>query len=369
MKPFFFIFSLFVLLLTGSAASGQGNYAISGNVTDDKGAPLKSATVFISGSQKIMMCDAGGHFKFEHLNVGNYQLTVTMIGYVTFSQNVAIQNKSAHVDIQLKIQDNQLAEVRIGGKDNFEKHYQTFKELFLGKTKNGRACTIINPRVLNFSTKKKILFADASDFLIIENPRLGYRIKYLLKQFSYNSNTGITLYTGETNFEPMKGTPQMQATWDKNRLAAYKGSLMHFLRSVYRNRVLREGFIINPILERDDSNPPIITYDARPVAFDTLRRIVDSSFVGLRFKRLLYSYDPSRAKTIQTNITTPVLKERLVDNDITQITLFNEEAIIDQNGAHRDYRDFLVEGSLGANRVGDQLPFEYQPPNLTLVTP
>lgn len=79
------------LLSATIAAPAQSNFAITGKVTDETGVPLKAATVFLSGSQKITICDTNGHFKFNHVAPGNYQLTVSMIGFTPYSENIVVK--------------------------------------------------------------------------------------------------------------------------------------------------------------------------------------------------------------------------------------------------------------------------------------
>lgn len=365
MKNLYLILSTCIFLATGFKAVAQGQNVIAGTVTTQTGEPLKSATVFISGSQRITMCDETGHFRLDNIDDGSYQLTVTMVGYSPSAQNVVIQGKSVTLAIKLKPKQVILNQVNIGGKDNWDAHFKQFREVFLGKTKNADACVILNPKVINFSTNRGLLLADAEDFLIIENPRLGYRIKYLLKDFGYNTKTQLTLYSGETSFEPLKGTSKMQATWEKNRLEAYQGSFMHFLRSVYQNTVLQNGFIINSVYNtylKQDMITPLLLIDDRPVKFDTLVNVIDTSFISLKFKTLMFTYDPRKARSAKTSMAYPIMKEIKIVSKTTTINLYANEAVIDRRGAHRDFRDFLIEGYLAKNRVGDQLPFEYQPP-------
>ena len=365
MKTLYFNLSFCILLLTRFAVSAQNVYTIAGKVTDEKGAPLKSATVFISGSQRITACDSEGNFRFDHIDAGNYQLSVTMVGYFAYSQPISTSGKLTNIDIKLKLKQTALREVNIG-KDNFDALFKIFREAFLGKTKNANDCIIINPRVINFRTEKGMLLADADEFLIIENSNLGYRIKYLLKNFGYNAKIDVTLYDGETSFEPMKGTAKMQREWDKNRLKAYQGSFMHFLRSVYQNRALEEGFRINSIntIKKDRTGTADIEYKVPTVWFDSLVKPIDTSFVAFKFKKLLFRYFPRKARSANddTGNAEPVIKVRTVSPSMTIISLYANKAIIDRRGAHRDFRDFLIEGSLARYRVGDQLPFEYQPP-------
>lgn len=365
MKRLTLILSALIILATRSATLAQSGYVIAGTVSTENNQPLKSATVFISGTQKITACDEDGHFRFNEIEQGTYQLTVTMVGYATYTQSVVIQNKSALLEIKLQPKQVILDQVNIGGKDQWNAHFKLFREVFLGKTKNAEACQILNPKIINFSTNKGLLLADADDFLIIENPKLGYRIKYLLKNFGYNTKTDLTLYSGETSFEPMQGTPRMQKEWDRNRLEAYQGSMMHFLRSVYQNTVLKEGFLINYVYGKylkSDQITPVVQIDDRPIRFDTLVNVIDSSFISFKFKTVMFTYNPGKARSAKTNRPYIIRRELKIVPKTTTIKLYAKEAIIDRRGAHHDFRDFLVEGDLAKYRVGDQLPYEYQPP-------
>jgi len=106
----------------------------------------------------------------------------------------------------------------------------------------------------------------------------------------------------------------------------------------------------------------LIYYDARSLRFDTLVRVIDTSFVALKFNKVMYAYDPKKAASIKTNSAYPIQKQKSADGGVTTIKLYTPEAVIDHRGAHRDFRDFLIDGKLARNRVGDQLPYEYEPP-------
>jgi hypothetical protein len=40
----------------------------------------------------------------------------------------------------------------------------------------------------------------------------------------------------------MKGNERKQKRWERNRSEAYRGSMLHFMRTVYRNTLAQEGF-------------------------------------------------------------------------------------------------------------------------------
>jgi hypothetical protein len=93
-----------------------------------------------------------------------------------------------------------------------------------------------------FSKKDGRLTAHASEPLLIENKALGYRIRYDLETFRYDSKSQYILYTGYPFFEQLPGKEKKIQNWKKKRQEVYFGSLMHFMRSVYRNNLAQEGF-------------------------------------------------------------------------------------------------------------------------------
>ncbi|WP_214072542.1 carboxypeptidase-like regulatory domain-containing protein [Mucilaginibacter sp. dw_454] len=368
MKQLYLALSFCILVLSGFTASAQNKYNITGTVEDEKGQPLKSATVFLSQSQSITISDDAGRFGFSQMDQGSYRLIVTMIGYAPYTQDFTLRDKSTDFKVILKLKHIELKPVNVGGKDHWNDQYELFRQAFLGTSINGKYCIIKNPTTVYFSTRKDTLIANADDFLVIENPRLGYRIKYLLKYFTYNYKSRIALYDGEISFEPMTGMPKQQTDWDEHRLDAYQGSFMHWLRSVYHHNTAAEGFVVNPVYRdykffnmQTAEAIRAVDIDYRPVNFDTVAHVVNSSFVALKFNSFFVYYNPKRAASPRKD-TVAVKRSDVIDKTTSLVKLYGKETLIDSKGAHSDFRDFLLDGQFGHNRLGDQLPFEYQPP-------
>ncbi|NNU34478.1 carboxypeptidase-like regulatory domain-containing protein [Mucilaginibacter sp. S1162] len=176
------LFAVFTLLLSLNAAA-RGHYNVMGTVTDEKGQLLTSATVFISGSEKITMTNERGEFIFHNLDPGAFQLTVTMLGFTPDVRSLVIQTTSPNLKVVLKPTAIALNEVKIPAGNTLEDYYQLFKAQFLGISPNGLDCEITNRDVikLNYDQKKGILTASANDFLVIQNKRTGYKVRYLLR--------------------------------------------------------------------------------------------------------------------------------------------------------------------------------------------
>jgi hypothetical protein len=348
---------------------GQGGYKLSGKITDEKGEPVKSATVFISGSTKITMTNDSGFFIFNDIEPGAFQLSVQMLGYAPYNQSVMMKASSLNFNITLKIKPIELNQVTIGsGESNWQAYYTIFKGQFLGTSTNAQECEILNPRVLHFyfNKKKGVLTADADKFLFVENKLLGYRIKYLLKDFEYDAKNNAAIYDGDTNFEELPGNERQKKRWLKNRDYAYKGSFMHFLRSVFSKTTLQEGFIVNTLYkfsykDKDTYDGPTVSIDTRPILFDSLMTRIDSSLISLKFSPIYVSYNPKKAAEILSKGNYPKKKEVELDDANTSIVkLPLKDVVIDRKGSYLNYRAFVLKGEFGAKRIGDQLPFEYQ---------
>lgn len=360
-------FTAFAFLIAITAVA-QGHYNVMGVVADEKGQPLSSATVFISGSEKIMMTNERGEFIFHNLDPGVFQLTVTMLGFTPDVRSLVIQTTSPNLNVVLKPTAIALNEVKIPAGNSLEDYYQLFKAQFLGISPNGLDCEITNRDVikLNYDQKKGILTASANDFLVIQNKRLGYKVRYLLRGFTYNAITNSAIYDGDTNFEELDGTAKMKKTWEKNRLETYKGSFMHYLRSVYANAVTSEGFITNQLfsahnIKNDPASLDKITIDPRPLKYDTLATLIDTSFISLKSPDFYLSYNPKKANAKVKKAPKKNKISTELDYNSSIIRLPFKEAIIDRKGSYTDYRAFYIHGNLARRRVGDQLPFEYQP--------
>ena len=106
---------------------------------------------------------------------------------------------------------------------------------------------IKNQRSLKFAYDKsnKILKVKAPQTLIIENKNLGYEIQYNLISYSSDFNSKMVNYIGTSFFKETKNSDKVKLT----RMNAYEGSLLHFFRSIYSNKIPEDGFIVNKVIK------------------------------------------------------------------------------------------------------------------------
>jgi hypothetical protein len=246
MKSLFCVLILFILFSTQSFS--QQGYVISGTVKDKKEV-LPGAAVYVSGYKIATVTNGDGKFSLPKLPAGNYDILVQMIGYTPYSKNIIISNEPVEVTITLTENTTLLREVVIKPDPNRPYLLAMFRDYFIGKAPHAAQCKILNTNVLNFDDDKanRLLTVTASDFLIIENQALGYRIKYLLESLEYDYKSNIIYYAGHPYFEELNGGKAKKKKWLKNRAIAYNGSPQHFFKSLYDNTVSENGFVIHKL--------------------------------------------------------------------------------------------------------------------------
>ncbi|WP_443946269.1 carboxypeptidase-like regulatory domain-containing protein [Pedobacter sp. AW1-32] len=244
-----------LLFFTGLQLSAQNTFTISGQVRDDKGG-LPGASIYLSGYKIATVADNDGRFRLLNLKPGSYDILVQMVGYLPYSKSVIVSDKSVEVNLILKENVAQLEEVVIRADPNRQKYINQFKDFFIGKTPNAAQCKILNPQVLNvdYDATNSTLTVSTTEFLIVENKALGYRLKYMLDHFEYNSRTRIIYYSGHPFFEELKASAAKKRKYIAAREVAYYGSAQHFFRSLYNNKTKEEGFIINKMVKMPNPN-------------------------------------------------------------------------------------------------------------------
>ncbi|ARS41418.1 hypothetical protein CA265_17865 [Sphingobacteriaceae bacterium GW460-11-11-14-LB5] len=242
-------FALLVLVFCfgNFVTMAQNNFAISGVIKAKDGKPIEAATVFIADSKSITLTDEKGAYFIGGLASGNYELVVKMIGYVSEKRNMSINGKSLVLDIKLADAVVELNSVTIKFDKKREEYLRIFRDAFLGTSPNAASCEIENTDVLKFKSKTDYLNATSSDFLIITNHMLGYRIKYLLKDFTFTRASRLTSFDGDCVFEELTGNQEERSEWMENRKVAYFGSFMHYLRTVFANNAEQNGFLPMPL--------------------------------------------------------------------------------------------------------------------------
>jgi hypothetical protein len=211
----------------------------------DNGQPVAGASVFLNNTSVGTVTSNTGAFNLN-LPIGKFDLVISSIGYITQVKTISSQESTDHFIIQLQpeVKELQAVVVEPFEKDGWAKWGQLFLDNFIGISSMAKECRIKNKETIRFrySKTKQIVTAHTTEPLIIENDYLGYKLQYLLEEFSYNFKTKMIFYVGYPLFQPMKGNNAKMKRWERRRAELYTGSMMHFMRSLYRNTLLEEGF-------------------------------------------------------------------------------------------------------------------------------
>lgn len=224
---------------------------------------IPQASVFLSNSSFGTSTAGDGTFQLNHLRPGQYTLVVTSLGFQDYTKKVQVEDGSVNVEVELEPKVVQLREVTIStnSKADWKRNFEQFKKEFLGADDNAKLCQILNPDVIYFTYHKKdlVLEAETEKFLVIDNLALGYRVKFLLRDFKSDGIAEVITYGGERLFQELPGSKAQKKIWDKARDDAYYGSSMHFLRALYTDKLKEEGFEVrhltrypNPARPSDD---------------------------------------------------------------------------------------------------------------------
>lgn len=243
----FITFLLPIFILFSSHFSYAQN-TISGIVINgtDNG-KLSAASVFINNTSKGTLTATDGTFRISAIIETNFELVISYTGFETVSLKVTPENIHSNFSIKLFPRKNELGEIKITSpqKDGWKEWGTFFTKSFIGASDFALECKIINPEVLRFYYDKQnqILSVYSHGNLIIHNRALGYNIRYQLEEFRYDGKNKIITYIGYTGFEDLN-LKKNRNKWTSNRREAYKGSMLHFMRSVYGNTITTDGFIL-----------------------------------------------------------------------------------------------------------------------------
>jgi len=351
-------------------------YGITGKVlnTDNK-KPVANASVFLSNTQSGTQTNVDGMFTLTGVKPGQYDLVISCIGYETLHKDLKVNGDIALATIEISAKTIVLNEVRIISDEERERNYQAFKNLFLGPSEFASDCKILNRDVVDISYDKQtwILSAKSDDFIEVENKALGYKIKYLLNTFSNDPKNTLFYFEGSAYFEELKGSKRQQHNWEKNRLKAYEGSSMHFLRSLPGNNFSKEGFKVLRLIRKlkpattigaaDTYTETIVT---TPLAnYDFFKLTTEKGTFALSFNDCLYvMYNKKKAdspleRVFRTGDKAP--PDYMTDYITTTIIFDQPYAFFDSNGIFTNPASVIFEGNWGKSRVADMLPVDYEP--------
>lgn len=247
MKNYFLLINL-CLAISASSLFGQTG-SIKGVVTDSlTGQPVAGLSVFIPSTTFGTSTNQKGEYHLDKLNPGDYTLEFRHLSYPLYTRPISIsEGKEMVLNMVIAEQSRKLKEFVIRGKvPDRRLGIQYLREYFLGDN-HENLCKILNPLDISFYYDGDVIKAIAKKPLQIVNKHLGYRITYFLDYFRYaedknpdpEKSVGAYFgYSGSALFEDLSaGMPLSTLNSKINRANEFKGSIRHFLASLYVNEL------------------------------------------------------------------------------------------------------------------------------------
>ncbi len=369
---------LLIIFFLGITLSINAQKLLRGKlIASDSKKPIAGASVFLSNTSIGTVSSDDGSFIINSFPEGRYDLVVSILGYETKTIPLNSSTIPSFLEIILIPKVKELDEVIVETyeKNGWEKWGTFFIDYLIGKTPNALDCKLLNKEVVKFRFKKKenVLTAFADEPLVIRNDALGYELKYDLSLFEFNFKTNIFFYQGYPLFIDLETKRKGKVKrWLQNRQETYLGSMMHFMRSLYRNQLIEDGFELRKIIRKKDKpnrvkiggennmNDIDILVNV-PLNGDSIASAIDSTTAGINFTdylQIVYRAKKMSEMYSQQNrgvrINQPMTAELFMPNPNISIAVL-------ANGSYFYGKDLLALAYWAwSEKLSNLLPLDYK---------
>ncbi|SDY04386.1 CarboxypepD_reg-like domain-containing protein [Lutibacter oricola] len=307
---------------------------------------LPGASVYLNGTTIGEISDFNGFFE---LNINNITNTPVIISYTGF-KTIIIQPKDFKTisKIYLEEASNQLKEVFLGLDIwSRQKKLRIFKEEFFGRNKPSLYCTIANEKDIQliYNSASQTLNAYCNKPIIIKNRYLGYKNNYSLTDFEIKFEKNENDYSivkrvyteGYSFFSELNKKSKKRII--ANRERTYRGSIMHFMRSLKESKLNENNFVIYKN-----------RWPVNPYKHFKVKVLKSSSKIEVKTKTLSVLYNKDKQSKLTFHL----------QNGITEFS-------IDNSGNFYPPKALNFSGDFGYRRISELLPLNYTPnPQLVL---
>lgn len=341
--------------------------------------PIESAAVYFDNTTIGTSTNHKGEFQIAFNADIRSPLIISFLGYQKLT--LFEYDPNTYYNVLLEEQNDVLDEVVIVADDGMPRALKLnyFRSQFLGESKNAKSCVILNEKdlILRFNKKTKQLTASSKVPLIIKNKNLAYEIQYDIKDFTLQFGY-VNLDTKSFYVESLfyTGTSFYASLDDRNsvikkRNQAYEGSVLHFMRSLAKQElederymILSDGFKVDP--EKYISVQPIKSSDSVEVKFRLplsvlYKRKHQSDLMNnhiLKQMRLAHAASKHKDQTDDKTEATTSNSKTLPSNNQPY---FNTTIVIDGFGNYSPIEALNFIGYMSQFRIGDTLPLDYVP--------
>ena len=341
-------FILLILLINFNIVAY--NQVIKGTVLDKQTHnKISSAIVYFSGTFVRTNTDKKGKFELDLSKFVTMPITISASGYNSVTLTIVSPEKP--VLIYLKPKENKLKpDVSNSSADDKkgEKNLRLFKNTFLGTTPNARNCQIINEKDIEFISCSDTLKALSMKPILVDNKALGYSLTYFLDKFELYKKNNTFSFSGNIFFKEDLTEENKKEFYEVKRRETYDESVMYFFRSLWKDALDSNGFVVKNMEDN------LLSYDEIVIQKDSLS------------KYLICHLDlPEKSQTDSPQGYNIFRKKEMIydkrgklDPACFSIPFLINDIYFDKNG-YFDSSGIKWEGRLAKQRVADLLPYEY----------
>ncbi len=320
---------------------------ITGTISDENQQPFPGVTIYFDGTTIGTTTDAAGFFQLNGNNINNSVLVISYMGYETLYLNTF----QSPLSIQLSPSSIALKEVVVGPQPfSLKEMMAVFKKQFLGMTKAGKSCEILNEEVIQlwYDTPKLQLQGSASEKIKIVNHFLGYEIEVDLVDFfvQYNKRTLSMDYQRNSYFAVSSFFKEIEVgtkAYDKNREKVYKGSSKHLFKNAVEKKWNKKEFMLfdgSFVTNADEHFEISDELNMKKIKIKPKQeeKITNQKIQFFRSFNLLYN-----------------------NSDQSKVIFRTDEFFVDEFGNHTHIDKIEFSGVISEKRFGDMLPLNYVP--------
>ena len=208
-----------------------------------------------------------------------------------------------------------------------KRNLRLFRAEFIGSSVNANNCVITNEEdiTFNYGSDRDTLKVFARKPIQVENKSLGYKVIYYLDIFEYYRRSRALFFSGEIKFIEDVNIEEPNKSYVIRRENTYRGSRMHFFRSLWANELESNGFIFTNTSDNVVKPESIVVQSE-----DAYKHLTYS-------EQLIIGYN---------------------QGGVSEVSFLKDEVYFDESG-YFDPAGINWEGDMANKRVADWLPYDY----------
>ena len=352
------------LLLGLATLSIAQTTTLTGVVADAvTGKPMPFANVYLNGSTHGTLTDEKGTYSLPGMRLGTVEVVASFVGYQPQRLRLRLYDANAkRANFRLTPTNQTLATVVVRGNlKRWQQHLRQFKRQLFGEPFGGQ-CEILNPDVLSFKEERGHLTATATEPLAIINHALGYKLWYDLLRFDGTSQK--VYYAGAARFEETTPKDEKQEKKiQRNRMAAYRGSVRHLMATLVDSTYEQEGFMA---YQEKVATPIAQTKEGRLTFYGSINR----RLVPLPIRAMIQPGQLPHERQLVSALPIVVFYTRAMSNyspypdahyAYSQFRFPANQIQFTVDGTITLPEGMEIEGTLADDRLSTMLPADWQP--------